>query len=254
MEAAKRGEVSCRIDRTEETGSADKTDFLARLWCVREASNVMMCDAKFRDWFIGFGRDLLGSLVKKGGGDDRAFYSSYDDMMAWIADTDAEGRASDVFDELRPRGVVYLSLFDAVVDIILLDAFDDMKKLPSAVTSVLQNSWIPVGVKQSTLNTAIWSVISAKERTSPPDGFLRRLYSIFKVLSPVLACGLMGCSSQAGFQPLCVDFKAFVEQGTRDWFQFDPDAYASADELAADMKTLWYRKGDQAKTIIAKHS
>ena len=142
-----------------------------------------------------------------------------------------------------------------------------------------------------TLNTAIWSVISAKERLCPPDGLLRRMYTIFKVMSPVLACGLMGCSSQPGFQDLCVDFKVccspsslffffffflllraptfllthcthtrartaqdFVEQGTKDWFQFDANKHHSATDLAEEMKALWYRKGDEAKVIVARHS
>ena len=142
-----------------------------------------------------------------------------------------------------------------------------------------------------TLNTAIWSVISAKERSCPPDGLLRRMYTIFKVMSPVLACGLMGCSSQPGFQDLCVDFKVccspsslffffffflllraptfllthcthtrartaqdFVEQGTKDWFQFDANKHHSATDLAEEMKALWYRKGDEAKVIVARHS
>ncbi|EGD73109.1 hypothetical protein PTSG_04823 [Salpingoeca rosetta] len=250
---AQQGDVPCRVERTEETGCADRTDFLTRLHCVREASDLMMGDKEFRVWFTRFGRDLLGSLVEKGGGNLNTFHTAYDNMMSFLDQVSQEGRTSSLLDELKPRGVVRLSLFDAVVDIILLDAFDDMKNLPGTVTSVLQNSWIPTSVKQNTLNTAIWSVISAKERTSPPDGLLKRLYSIFKVLSPVLACGLMGCSSQPRFKELCEDFKAFVEKGTRDWFQFDKDKYTSHAALAEDMKHLWYRKADEAKQIVAKY-
>ena len=39
----------------------------------------------------------------------------------------SSGRTADLLDELKPRKVVALSLFDAVVDVVLLDAFDDMK-------------------------------------------------------------------------------------------------------------------------------
>eukprot|EP01147_Barroeca_monosierra_P007539 gene7539-9822_t len=252
MEYVSQGKVEFRVDRTAETGCHNQTDFLIRLHCVRSASNIMMSDSTFRKWFVQFGRDLLGMLVGKGGGDLDAFYAAYDDMMTWLDIMAREGRSSELLEELQPRGVVCLSLFDAVVDIILLDAFDDMKNLPSTVVSALQSRWIPVRVKQQTLNSAIWTVISAKERTAPPDGLLRRLYAIFKVLSPILACGMMDCSSQSRFKELCDEFKGFVEQGTREWFQFDQGKYMTPEELSADMKDLWYTKADCAKGIARK--
>lgn len=127
--------------------------------------------------------------------------------------------------------------------------------------------------------------------------FVIRLYAIFKVLSPILACGMMDCSSQSRFKELCDEFKVwekqtnvyfslrlcstltlcgcemqdlpfwlihlftrlflfsdqgFVEQGTREWFQFDQGKYMTPEELSADMKDLWYTKADCAKGIARK--
>ena len=93
-ELALRGDVPCRTDRTEETGCADRTDFLARLHCVREASNVMMAEQEFRQWFIRFGRELMGTLIAKGGGDLTAFHESYDDMMAFVDEVTTQGWAA----------------------------------------------------------------------------------------------------------------------------------------------------------------
>merc|ERR1712070_731849 len=107
----------------------------------------MMAEQEFRQWFIRFGRELMGTLIAKGGGDLTAFHESYDDMMAFVDEVTTQGRTADLLDELKPRKVVALSLFDAVVDVVLLDAFDDMKTLPSAVTSALQSRWVPMVAK-----------------------------------------------------------------------------------------------------------
>ena len=42
-----------------------------------------------------------------------------------------------------------MNVFDVVIDFMLLDAFDDLSKPPSALVSVIQNGWISDGIKQS---------------------------------------------------------------------------------------------------------
>ncbi len=42
-----------------------------------------------------------------------------------------------------------MNVYDIGVDFILLDAFDDLEKPPSAFISVLQNRWITTGMKRS---------------------------------------------------------------------------------------------------------
>jgi hypothetical protein len=42
-----------------------------------------------------------------------------------------------------------MNVFDIALDFILLDAFDDLARPPSAIVAVLRNSWISDGMKQS---------------------------------------------------------------------------------------------------------
>lgn len=96
-------------------------------------------------------------------------------------------------DELATREVCSLNFYDIVLDFILLDAFDDLDNPPSAITAVIQNSWLSQSFKETALGTAVWSVLKAKRRLLKyPDGFITRFYAINEYLVPVLAWGFLG--------------------------------------------------------------
>lgn len=42
-----------------------------------------------------------------------------------------------------------MNVYDIALDFILLDAFDDIEHPPSAIVTVLSNTWITAGMKQS---------------------------------------------------------------------------------------------------------
>ena len=42
-----------------------------------------------------------------------------------------------------------MNIYDIALDFVLLDAFDDIEHPPSAIVSVLGNTWITAGMKQS---------------------------------------------------------------------------------------------------------
>lgn len=112
-----------------------------------------------------------------------------------------------ILEELTARGCVHISLFDAVIDYVLLDAFDDMKRLPPSVSSVLQNTWIPRAIKEKTLATAMWSVIRTRQGMADQGGLMVRFYDVMQHVSPVLACGLLGCHSVETLQDKLLAFK-----------------------------------------------
>jgi hypothetical protein len=83
-----------------------------------------------------------------------------------------------------------INFYDIVLDFILLDAFEDLENPPSAITAVIQNSWLSQSFKETALATAVWSVLKAKRKLLKyPDGFITRFYSITEYLVPVLAWG-----------------------------------------------------------------
>ena len=56
------------------------------------------------------------------------------------------------------------SLYDVVLDWVLMDAFDDLCNPPSSVLSVVQNRWLSTGLKETAIATAVWSILKAKRR------------------------------------------------------------------------------------------
>ena len=120
-----------------------------------------------------------------------------------------------ILEELTARGCVHISLFDAVIDYVLLDAFDDMKRLPPSVSSVLQNTWIPRAIKEKTLATAMWSVIRTRQGMADQGGLMVRFYDVMQHVSPVLACGLLGCHSVETLQDKLLAFKVGRLKGHR---------------------------------------
>ena len=56
------------------------------------------------------------------------------------------------------------TLYDVVLDWVLMDAFDDLCNPPSSVLSVVQNRWLSTGLKETAIATAVWSILKAKRR------------------------------------------------------------------------------------------
>lgn len=117
------------------------------------------------------------------------------------------GDGKIIVEELTARGCVHISLFDAVIDYVLLDSFDDMKRLPQSVVSVLENTWIPRAVKEKTLAAAMWSVLRTRQGMADQGGLMVRFYNVMQYVSPILACGLLGCHNVASLEPKLQAFK-----------------------------------------------
>jgi hypothetical protein len=91
---------------------------------------------------------------------------------------------------LATRQVTVMNFYDIALDFVLLDAFEDLDDPPSAITAVINNSWLSASFKQTALSTAVWSVLKAKRKMLKfPNGFISRFYSINEHLVPVLAWG-----------------------------------------------------------------
>ena len=92
--------------------------------------------------------------------DARPFEAAFQDMMCFVADP---MRWAVMEEELTERGVVRLTFYDIALDFTLLDAFDDMDRLPGTIVSVLQNRWLTDRMKETALNAGIWAMIKAKK-------------------------------------------------------------------------------------------
>ncbi|XP_050416670.1 mitoguardin isoform X1 [Patella vulgata] len=230
----KYGNITCRTLRTEMTQCLSDTEFLAKLHCLRLASDELFRDDTTRDWFIEMGRTIIGDLLKQCDKDPEDFYLNYDKTIEFIKDPVNSWKIED---ELKGRGVKLMTYYDIVLDFIMMDAFDDLEGPPSTVTAVVQNRWLSNGFKETALSTAIWSVLKAKRRMLKfSDGFIGHLYSISEHVSPLLAWGFLGPESE--LKTSCYVFKDLVLGYIQDLFSFDKARYTTVEDLAADILSI----------------
>lgn len=119
QEAAARGEVPCRVYRTEFTNCVSDEEFLAKLYCVRQAlSDVstrvrnapfankcdlqMTSDEQRRMWLIDTGRRLIAALLRQACKETNGFYETYDTLIDYVLERD---RWAAIEEELLQRRV-----------------------------------------------------------------------------------------------------------------------------------------------------
>ncbi|XP_048777814.1 mitoguardin 2-like [Ostrea edulis] len=243
----KHGHVPCRTLRTEMTHCISDTEFLAKLHCIRLAFNIIFQQSNQREYFKTMGKQLIGDLMIRAERDPDEFFTAYNAMTDFI---EVGENWLKIEEELKGRGVKYMSFYDIMLDFILMDAFDDLENPPSSVIAVIQNRWLSNSFKETALSTAVWSVLKAKRRLLKfSDGFISKFYSISEHTSPVLAWGFMGPESE--LKGLCMFFKESVLQFLRDMFSFEYVRYTTVDELADDIAYLLRNRIEKAVDKIS---
>ena len=109
---------------------------------------------------MSVGQDVMTSFLKVAGKDPKDFYTPFNDLMTFVEDP---SNWLLMEEELKERGVAELSFYDIVLDFTLMDAFDDLDRLPLTIQNVLQNRWLTNGMKESALRAGIWTMIKAKK-------------------------------------------------------------------------------------------
>ena len=120
----------------------------------------LLLSADTRDEFSSVGCEVMSQFLLMAKRDARPFEAAFQDMMCFVADP---MRWAVMEEELTERGVVRLTFYDIALDFTLLDAFDDMDRLPGTIVSVLQNRWLTDRMKETALNAGIWAMIKAKK-------------------------------------------------------------------------------------------
>ena len=228
------GSVPCRTLRTKWMNCETDTEFLGKLHCIRLAYQEVFNDDVNREWFVASGRLMVSSLLRKANKNPEQFLSAYDSIVEWSHHPHNEEALEE---ELRGRGVKFISFYDIVMDFILFDAFDDLESPPSSVKTVIQNRWLSDSFKETALSTACWSILKAKRQMiKVSDGFMAHFYMISEHTSPVLAWGFLGPHGE--LRDVCEFFKDQVMGLMRDVFSFDKARYTSVEQLAEDIMRL----------------
>ncbi|XP_028283050.1 mitoguardin 1 [Parambassis ranga] len=240
LQMAEEGKISCRVLRTEMLECLGDLDFLAKLHCVRQACQLILCERATRMFLAETGKKILSSIIVKAQKSPRRFEEVFEEMISFSEQTE-HWENTEV--ELATRGVRHLNFYDIVLDFILMDSFEDLENPPISIQNVINNRWLNSAFKETAVASSCWSVLKQKrQHMKLHDGFIAHFYAVCEHISPVLAWGFLGPKSS--LHDFCCFFKDQVLHFLKDIFDLDKVCYSSVDSLADDVLHLLHRRSE----------
>ncbi|KAG7220930.1 hypothetical protein INR49_017780 [Caranx melampygus] len=240
LQLAEDGKISCRVLRTEMLECLGDLDFLAKLHCVRQACQLILCERATRMFLAETGKKILSSIIVKAQKSPKRFEEVFEEMISFLEHTE-HWENTEV--ELATRGVKHLNFYDIVLDFILMDSFEDLENPPISIQNVINNRWLNSSFKETAVASSCWSVLKQKrQHMKVPDGFIAHFYTVCEQISPVLAWGFLGPKSS--LHDFCCFFKDQVLHFLKDIFDLDKVRYTSVESLAEDMLHLLHRRSE----------
>ncbi|XP_046884092.1 mitoguardin 1 [Hypomesus transpacificus] len=240
LQMAEDGKISCRVLRTEMLECLGDTDFLAKLHCVRQACQLILCERATRTFLADTGKKTLSSIIVKARKSPKRFEEVFEEMISFLEHPE-HWENTEV--ELATRGVKHLNFYDIVLDFILMDSFEDLENPPISIQNVVNNRWLNNSFKETAVASSCWSVLKQKrQHMKVPDGFIAHVYAVCEQISPVLAWGFLGPKSS--LHDFCCFFKDQVVYFLKDIFDLEKVRYSSAESLAEDMLHLLHRRSE----------
>ncbi|XP_012670815.1 mitoguardin 1 [Clupea harengus] len=238
LQMAEEGKISCRVLRTELLECLGDTDFLAKLHCVRQACQAILCERTTRNFLADTGKKILASIIVKARKSPNRFEELFEEMISFLEQTDHWGNTEV---ELATRGVKHLNFYDIVLDFILMDSFEDLENPPISIQNVVNNRWLNSSFKETAVASSCWSVLKQKrQHMKIQDGFIAHFYAVCEQISPVLAWGFLG--PKTSLHDFCCFFKDQVLFFLKDIFDLEKVRYTSVETLAEDMLHLLHRR------------
>ncbi|XP_022613939.1 mitoguardin 1 [Seriola dumerili] len=240
LQMAEDGKISCRVLRTEMLECLGDLDFLAKLHCVRQACQLILCERATRMFLAETGKKILSSIIVKAQKSPKRFEEVFEEMISFLEHTE-HWENTEV--ELATRGVKHLNFYDIVLDFILMDSFEDLENPPISIQNVINNRWLNSSFKETAVASSCWSVLKQKrQHMKVSDGFIAHFYTVCEQISPVLAWGFLGPKSS--LHDFCCFFKDQVLYFLKDIFDLDKVRYTSVESLAEDMLHLLHRRSE----------
>lgn len=240
LQLAEDGDISCRVLRTEMLDCLGDLDFLAKLHCVRQACELILCERTTRTFLSETGKKILSSIIVKAHKSPSRFEEVFEELVSFLENTD-HWENTEV--ELATRGVRHLNFYDIVLDFILMDSFEDLENPPISIQNVINNRWLNSSFKETAVASSCWSVLKQKrQHMKVQDGFIAHFYSVCEQISPVLAWGFLG--PESSLHDFCCFFKDQVLLFLKDIFDLDKVRYSSVETLAEDMLRLLHRRSE----------
>ncbi|KAH0952550.1 hypothetical protein HN011_003029 [Eciton burchellii] len=223
--------IPCRRLHTELVKCGSDVEYLAKVYCLRQAYTKLFNTPTTASFIADMGRQIICDLIIYADRDPKDYLLHYDRMLRFLQ----EPRNHSIMEEeLIARGVICMNFYDILVDFILLDAFEEVEKPPPPIRAILQNRWISARFRETAVGTALWSILAGKRQMLKYDqGFLAHFYSISEHVSPVLVWGFLG--PEGSLHSSCHYFRDQVIEFLVDTFNLFKVRYTTVDELAADV-------------------
>ncbi|XP_012056706.1 PREDICTED: protein FAM73B [Atta cephalotes] len=223
--------IPCRRLHTELVKCGSDVEYLAKVYCLRQAYTKLFNLPTATAYIVDVGRQVISDLIMYADRDPKDYLMYYERMMEFLQ----EPRNHSIMEEeLTTRGVKCMNFYDVLIDFILLDAFEDVEKPPSSVKAIIQNRWVSASFRETAIGTTLWSVLAGKRKMLKYDqGFLAHFYSISEQISPMFIWGFLG--SEESLRSTCQYFKEQVIEFLVDIFNFFKVRYTTVDDLAVDI-------------------
>ncbi|XP_015434221.1 PREDICTED: protein FAM73B [Dufourea novaeangliae] len=223
--------IPCRRLHTELVKCGSDVEYLAKVYCLRQAYTKLFTIPTAKVWIEDIGRQVISDLIMYADRDPKDYLTHYERMMEFLQEPRSQSLMEE---ELTAKGVKCINFYDILIDFILLDAFEEIEKPPSSIKSLTQNRWISASFCETAIGTAVWSILVSKRKMLKYDkGFLAHFYSISEQVSPVLAWGFLG--SEGNLRSTCHYFRDQVVEFLVDVFNFFKVRYTDVDHLAEDV-------------------
>ncbi|KAM9322794.1 mitoguardin 1 [Pholidichthys leucotaenia] len=250
LQMAEDSNITCRVLRTEMLECLGDLDFLAKLHCVRQACQLVLCERATRMFLADAGKKILSSIIIKAQKSPKRFEELFEEMISFLEHTE-HWENTEV--ELATRGVKHLNFYDIVLDFILMDSFEDLENPPISIQNVINNRWLNISFKETAVASSCWSVLKQKrQHMKVPDGFIAHFYAVCEQISPVLAWGFLG--PKTSLHDHCCFFKDQVLHFLKDIFDLDKVRYSSVETLAEDILHLLYRRSELLLAFLGADS
>ncbi|XP_051984412.1 mitoguardin 1-like isoform X2 [Xyrauchen texanus] len=250
LQMAEEGKISCRVLRTEMLECLGDTDFLAKLHCIRQACQIILCERATRAFLSDTGKNILSSIIVKARKSPKRFEEVFGEMICFL---EKEDHWENTEIELSSRGVKHLNFYDIVLDFILMDSFEDLENPPISILNVVNNRWLNSSFKETAVASSCWSVLKQKrQHIKVQDGFIAHFYAVCEHISPALAWGFLGPKSS--LHDFCRFFKEQVLFFLKDIFDLEKVRYSSLDTLAEDILHLLHRRSDLLLAYLSADS
>nr|KAF7429960.1 hypothetical protein H0235_006358 [Vespula pensylvanica] len=223
--------IPCRRLHTELVKCGSDVEYLAKVYCLRQAYTKLFDIQSTSIWIADIGRQIISDLIIYADRDPKDYLTHYERMLEFLNNP---SNSNMIEEELFNRGVKCINFYDVLIDFILLDAFEEVEKPPSSIKAILQNRWISASFRETAVGTAVWSMLMGKRQMLKYDkGFLAHFYSISEQVTPVLVWGFLG--PEGSLRSTCQFFRDQIIEFLIDIFNFFKVRYTTVDNLAEDI-------------------